>query len=120
MRLLSLIAPAIERIRAHYHEMLSVAELAELCGISDEYLRVLFKNFTGQTPLAYINTLRLERARELLQSGANVAETAEACGFESAGYFARLFKKRYNMSPSSIGHAKISLPDLYIKEEYKL
>lgn len=116
----ALITPAIEHIRTHYSEPISIAALAELCGISDEYLRVLFRNFTGQTPLVYINTLRLERARELLQNGAAVAETAEACGFESPGYFARLFKKRYNLSPGSIGHAKVTLPELYTEEEFKL
>jgi len=98
-----------------------VAALAALCGISDQYLRTLFKNFTGQTPVAYINTLRLEQARELLQSGGvTVAEAAEACGFESPGYFARMFKKRYNMSPGSLSRTEIVLPDIYSKEEFKL
>ncbi|MBQ2709150.1 MAG: helix-turn-helix transcriptional regulator [Clostridia bacterium] len=117
----AIIEPALLHIRAHYHEPISVAALAELCGISDQYLRTLFKNFAGQTPVAYINTLRLEQARELLQSGGvTVAEAAEACGFESPGYFARMFKKRYNISPGSLSRTEISLPDIYNKEEFKL
>ena len=117
----AIIEPALLHIRAHYHEPISVAALAALCGISDQYLRTLFKIFAGQTPVAYINTLRLEQARELLQSGGvTVAEAAEACGFESPGYFARMFKKCYNMSPGSLSRTEISLPDIYNKEEFKL
>lgn len=115
------IVPALNHISRNYQNPITVAELAELCGISDEYLRVLFKNYIGLTPLSYINTLRLERARELLMSsGITVSGAAEACGFKSPGYFSRLFKKRYNISPGSLNHSEIVLPDLYFKEEYRL
>ena len=110
----ALIASALDHIRAHFREPISVAALAERCGISDEYLRTLFRSYTGQTPLTYINTLRLEHARELLLGGyVSVAEAARQSGFESPEYFSRMFKKRYNISPSKLNSVQIQLPSIF-------
>lgn len=113
----ALIAPALNYIRDNYRTEISVSSLAKLCGISDEYLRVLFKSYTGQTPLSYTNTLRLENARDMLRSGyVSVAEAAEANGFESPGYFSRIFKKHFRISPSKVCQIEAEMPDFYNKE----
>ena len=65
----AMIAPALEHIRANFREKILVTDLAAMCGISDEYLRFLFKSCVGQKPLAYITTLRLEIAREMMRNG---------------------------------------------------
>lgn len=110
----SLIIPALDYIRENFNEKISVSGLAKLCGISDEYLRVLFKSFTGRSPLAYINNLRLENAREMLRGGfLTVAEVAEANGFESPGYFSRLFKKHYNIPPGRVCCTEPYLPSIF-------
>ena len=107
----ALIAPALKHIHENYRDEISVASLAKLCGISDEYLRILFKSCTGQTPLSYINNLRLENAREMLVSGfSSVSEVAAANGFENIGYFSRLFKKHYSVPPSKAGQIEILIP----------
>lgn len=105
------ILPAVDYIRQNFRSPISVTMLTELCGISDEYLRTLFRSYTGQTPLEYIQTLRLSYARELLISGQiGVAQAAAESGFENPGYFSRLFKKRYNVSPSRINELKFDDP----------
>lgn len=110
----AIIAPALKYIRDNYRSEISVSSLAKLCGISDEYLRVLFKSYTGQTPLSYTNTLRLENARDMLRSGyVSVAEAAQANGFESPGYFSRIFKKHFKISPSKVCLIEAKLPDIY-------
>lgn len=58
----------------------------------------------GQTFGACLLAYRLERAHSMLgltRSGANVSELALQCGFVSASHFARSFKARYGVSPSS-------------------
>ncbi len=113
-----LIAPALDHIRTHFREPITVTALAEMCGISDEYLRTLIRSHTGQTPLAYINTLRLEYARDLLMSGYHsVAQAAEASGFESPEYFSRQFKKQYHITPRKAIETKIVTPDVFYKVE---
>ena len=114
----AIIAPALDHIRHNFRTGISIAGLAKLCGISDEYLRFLFKSLTGQTPLSYINNLRLESAREMLRSEfVTVAEAAEANGFENPGYFSRLFKKHYNIPPSKARFAEAFLPPLFKEDQ---
>ncbi len=114
----AIIAPALDHIRDNFRTGISIAGLAKLCGISDEYLRFLFKSLTGQTPLSYINNLRLESAREMLRSEfVTVAEAAEANGFENPGYFSRLFKKHYNIPPSKARFAEAFLPSLFEEDQ---
>ena len=112
----ALIAPAMEYIHENYRGELSVSGLAKMCGISDEYFRTLFRNFTGQNPLGYINNLRLEHAREMLVSGTiSVAKAAEASGFQNTSYFSRLFSRHYSVPPSRAADAAPVLPGVFRK-----
>lgn len=99
-----MIAPAVDFIEKHcFTEQITTERLCELCGISGEYLRRLFRRFTGKTPIEYINALRLENARELLVLGkCGVTEAAIISGFASPGYFSRLFTHRFGYPPSSV------------------
>lgn len=117
----ALIVPALDHIRTHFREPITISALAEMCGISDEYLRTLIRSHTGQTPLAYINTLRLEYARDLLMSGYHsVAQVAEVSGFESPEYFSRMFKKQYHITPRKVIETKIVTPEVFYRAEEKI
>lgn len=98
----AVIAPAVELIHQCYTSTVpTVAELAELCGITPEYLRILFNKKYGKSPIKYINDLRFSRARELLDSGLyTVTDVALLAGFSTASYFSKEFKKKYGISPS--------------------
>ena len=114
----ALIVPALDHIRENFRGEISVSGLAKLCGISDEYLRVLFRSFTGRTPLTYINDLRLESARDMLRGGfVTVADAAAANGFENPGYFSRLFKKHYNIPPSRVCQNEAILPTVFKEDQ---
>lgn len=68
-----------------------------------EYLKKLFKQEVGMTPLQYLTNRRLENAANILavQFGeGNVSETARLCGFSDPLYFSRLFRKKYGVPPS--------------------
>jgi AraC-like DNA-binding protein len=56
---------------------------------------------TGQSPVEYIRSFRLEKAAALMEkSNMNIAEIAYQVGFTTPNYFARSFKGKYNMLPS--------------------
>ena len=111
----AVIAPAVDYVRQNYREPISVSGLAKMCGISDEYLRRLFRFFVGQTPLHYINNLRLSYARELLlDNRMSVAQAAAEAGFDNVNYFSRIFKERYHIPPSRAD--SIVFTDPYQKE----
>ncbi len=62
------------------------------------------KALTGKSATLLIRTLRLEKARELLESREmNVTEVAFAVGFNSPNYFARVFREEFGIAPSETG-----------------
>lgn len=97
-----LITPALKYISENYTtEMISVPALADLCSISEVYMRRIFTATMGKSPIAYINELRLERGRDLLLSGEySVTDVSKECGFSNECYFSREFKKHFGASPS--------------------
>lgn len=79
----------------------SIAQLARAAGMSEGHFSRLFKLYLRQTPIAYLNGLRLRRAAELLrQPGVSVSEAALSCGFDNFSYFSKMFRARYGRTPS--------------------
>ena len=97
-----LVEPAVKYIHSEYTgDTISIAKLAEMCGISETYFRKIFSNVKGCSPVDYINSLKLSRAKELLKSEMyTVSEVAELSGFHDECYFSRFFKKKTGISPS--------------------
>lgn len=80
-----------------------VNKLAYEAGLSPSYFRLLFKNFTGYTPLQYQNYIRINRAQDLLSTGSfTVTEVANMIGIYDIYYFSRLFKSITGTSPSKM------------------
>lgn len=80
---------------------LGILRMRELSGRSQAYINRMFRKYYGQTPTDYINDLRLSHAASLLQTtGLTVLEIAGICGFENLSWFNRLFKQRYQLTPS--------------------
>lgn len=98
----AMLEPAIDYIHKHYtEEIINIQHLSNLCGISYNYLRQLFEMFYGLSPIKYINTLKLKRAKELLSLGLyTVNEAALLSGFSDPSHFSRFFKKNVGVSPS--------------------
>lgn len=82
---------------------LSIPELAASVGVSRRQLeRLFFENMNSSPALAY-RRVRLERARHLLiQTKAPLIEIAVEVGFENASHFAKLFRKTYGQSPTTL------------------
>ncbi|MGE4267307.1 MAG: AraC family transcriptional regulator [Deferribacterales bacterium] len=90
-------------IQEHYTDPLSVRELAEQYGVTENRLFYIFNKYAGIGPGDYLTTYRLNRARDLLITGdANVSEVAKSAGYPDPLYFSRMFRKRFGSSPSAI------------------
>jgi len=75
-------------------------EFAAAMNISSSLLYKKVKSLTGQSPIEFIKTIRLNHALELLQSRKYmVTEVSELCGFSNIGYFSIAFKKYFRKSP---------------------
>ncbi len=80
---------------------LTLNDIAGELYVSHNYLRYLIKEKTGMSFVKYLTEIRLERAAAILSStGRKVQEVALEVGFEDAGYFTRVFTKKYECSPS--------------------
>jgi transcriptional regulator GlxA family with amidase domain len=98
--------PALRELQAwiagHLDEDLSVAVLAARAHLSERSFARAFRAEVGQTPAAYVETLRVERARALLEDGAASLEAvARAAGFTSTEVLRRAFHRRVGVSPAA-------------------
>ena len=78
-------------------------EFASSMNVSSSLLYQKIKALTGQSPIDFIKTIRLNYALELLESRQySIVELSEMCGFSSANYFSTVFKKHFGKSPLGI------------------
>lgn len=86
----------------HYNEKVSLDQIAENMYLSPFYISKIFKSETGDAPIRHLINIRLERAKELLESDykGSIQEVAALVGYDDAYHFSKLFKKHYGMTPS--------------------
>ncbi len=101
---------ALDYLHANYRKPVNVSDAARMAGVSGSHLRGLFRNHCGDSPVRYLQKLRLAHARNLLRNPhCSVAEAAQRCGFENPNYFIRLYTRFYRCSPGrNRGHAEDS------------
>ena len=79
---------------------LSVPQIAQAAGFSEVHFRKLFKNCYGISPRQYVQNLRIETAKKLLESGnESISNISSECGFSTIFYFSKLFKDKTGYSP---------------------
>ncbi|WP_168122466.1 AraC family transcriptional regulator [Paenibacillus sp. HB172176] len=87
-------------IQTHYGDKITLEELARLVGRTPNYICHLYKEMTGQTPIEYVNQVRVSVARELLMSTElGTADIAEKVGFSDPYYFGKVYKKITGFPP---------------------
>lgn len=92
---------AAEYINEHYHEKLTIAQLANISSLSKSYFMYCFRKYAGISAVEYINQLRIKTACELLNAGGkNISEIAYACGFTNLSNFNRQFRSQMGLSPT--------------------
>ena len=96
------LAPALDWMRAHLHEPLTVTAIARHANTTERTLIRHFRAITGTTPIRWLNTQRIQRARELLETGGlPVEEVGEASGLGTPANFRRHFILATGVTPSA-------------------
>lgn len=95
------IQSAMQFIREHLAQPLSVDQLAAQVAMSPSHFAHSFREISGVSPMRYLRDLRLDAARNLmLGGGMRAGDAAAKVGFESAAHFAREFKNRFDATPT--------------------
>ena len=87
------IQSAMKYIQENYLALPSVEELARIVNLSPFYFMKLFKQELGVSPHAYINQLRINRAKDLMQKGESLLGIAYELGFTDQSHFSKTFLK---------------------------
>lgn len=94
---------ALNYILLNYTKKISLAEVAQEVHLSPVYFSATFHRTMGETFVAYVNGLRLNRAKQLLlYSNLSVSEICYGCGFDSTSNFSKTFKTKFGCSPSDM------------------
>lgn len=89
----NMIKPALIYIEKHFAENTPISVYAEVCHISESYLRKKFSETVGMSPIQYRNEVRFTKAKNLYRNGLTMQEIAYKLGFYDASYFSRVYKK---------------------------
>ena len=93
------VARAIGYMETNYPNPISVEQLADVVGLERTYLSTLFKEHTGTTPHAYLTSVRIKMAAELIRTDRySMSEIAEAVGLAPQN-FARIFRREIGVTP---------------------
>ncbi len=98
--------PALQRaagfMEANFHRNLGIGDVARHAGISLRALHYTFQRELQRTPGQHLLRLRLDRARELVESGTHrMGEVAEQCGFSTLRHFHRAFLRAFGAPPGT-------------------
>lgn len=87
---------------------LSVSSLAKRAGWSTKHFIASFKQVTGQTPLAYLQRVRINHALDLLsQDDLSIHDVARMVGYRDPAYFSRVFRKSVGVPPSQCSAQRV-------------
>jgi transcriptional regulator GlxA family with amidase domain len=90
-----------EWIAHHYREPAPVKAMVALSGLAERSFARRFQQATGLSPLQYVHTLRIEEAKQMLESSDQPVEAvANEVGYEDAGFFGRLFQRNVSLTPA--------------------
>lgn len=96
------IAAGIAYLERMHSQDLSVAEIAQMCHVSESCFRKLFQQYSGVSPVQYRANKLLRQAKDMIRSGdLTITEIANGLGFNDVGYFSRWFKKNTGISPNN-------------------
>ena len=95
------ISEGINYLEHDEEQKLSIAEIAELCNVSEIYFRKLFKEYSGMSPIKFRINGKIEKAKLYLEyENMSVREISDYLGFISPAYFTQQFKSIVGVTPS--------------------
>ncbi|MBU1822513.1 MAG: AraC family transcriptional regulator [Bacteroidetes bacterium] len=92
---------AVQYLREHLHENISVATLAEKACMSEPHFYRCFKQQFGFSPVEFINRERIQKAAHILiHTDRTITEIAFDCGFNHVNYFLKVFRRQIGATPT--------------------
>lgn len=106
--------PVFDHVMANLHNDLTLGQLAALINVTPQHLCRLFQSVLGTTPLNYLTTLRVSRAKTLLIDDPSlpVNEIARQVGFQSHSYFTAVFRRREGKTPVEFRELRLGVPPI--------
>lgn len=96
----SVVRRAEDWLSKHFREPHAVAAAVAACGIPERSLKRRFKSATGSTPIDYVQNLRVEEAKRLLETTHESFDgIAASVGYENPAFFRRLFRRCTGLTP---------------------
>lgn len=93
-------------IHQHYAQNVTLADIAKAADISRSEASRCFRTYMDLSPVEFLLRCRVQNAREMLRdTSKTISEIAMECGFNSANYFSRQFKRIYLMTPGEYRHS---------------
>lgn len=94
------LSKSLSYINNNFNTQIKIPDLAKMESLSMTQYNLHFKNQIGMPPSKYIITLRMDLARELIESSnLSLVQIASMCGYEDYNFFAKVFKKHTGVSP---------------------
>ncbi len=88
-------------IADNYAAPAPVAAMADLSGLPERSFKRRFAKATGMSPIEYVHTLRLEEAKQILETTEDPVEAvANEVGYEDGSFFRRLFRRQVGIAPA--------------------
>ncbi|MDL5050398.1 AraC family transcriptional regulator [Oscillatoria amoena NRMC-F 0135] len=97
----------VDRLNESPHHPWSLQEMSGVCGLKRTMFTDYFIRLTGDSPMMWLNRVRVRKARERLaqETSPSMTDIALDCGFSSSQYFAKVFKDYTGMTPTDYSHS---------------
>lgn len=97
----SIIEMSKDYIKENFNKDISLDEVSRAVNISPYYFSKIFKEGTGENFIEYLTAIRIEKAKELLNTTEfSMKEICTMCGYSDPNYFSRSFKKNVGVTPT--------------------
>lgn len=108
---IQIISVAENYVRSHLNKKISVEELANHLFFNKYYFMHQFKEISGMSVYQFVQKIRLDVLKEMVEDGCSLSVAAQTCGFQDYSNFFRLFKKEYGCSPKEYFSSRIGEGD---------
>jgi AraC-like DNA-binding protein len=91
---------AVNYIKSNIYEDIKFEDLSKISGLSISGLKYKFCEQVGMPPMQYVNYIKIEEAKRLIEQGEKMVEISEKLGFSSNSHFSYVFKKIMGITPT--------------------